>query len=284
MPRLFVDNLTVIDCSILDPDRGLIGESWSVDIELFGELDHQSMVFDFAKVKKTIKRIIDNDVDHKLVIPTKFAGCKTEESADKSTLSISFTDNKHQHIDHSSPIEAVCSIDAEQINSDAVIDFLSKRILKALPDNVQNLCITLHEEAATGNYYRYSHGLKKHDGNCQRIAHGHRSQVQIWHNQQRDDALEKRISEKWHDIYLATHEDLIQESESHLRFAYHTDQGYFEISLPKHRVHIMHCDSTVECIANHLLELLEHEDQAGKFKVKAFEGIGKGAIAQSSID
>jgi len=284
MPRLFVDNLTVIDCSILDPERGLIGASWSVDIELQGELDHQSMVFDFAKVKKTIKRIIDDEVDHKLLVPSNYSSCEISESNHHETdLSIVFCDQQQQTINHHSPTQAVCLIATEHIDQKAVIEFLSDKILDALPSNVNNLNIKLHEEATIGNYYRYSHGLKKHDGNCQRIAHGHRSQIQIWRNQQRDDELEKQIARQWHDIYLATREDLIEELDNELRFAYRTDQGYFEISLPKQRVHIMDCDSTVECIADHLLELLETDNNSvDQFKVKAFEGISKGAIAQSS--
>ena len=281
MPRLFVDNLTVIDCSILDPERGLIGASWSVNIELLGELDHQSMVFDFAKVKKTIKQIIDNEVDHKLVIPNDYSGLSIQHST-SSNVNINFTDQNQELITHSSPKQAVCFIDSTIINQGSVINYLTDIILRELPSNVRQLNIELHDEAADGNYYCYSHGLKKHDGNCQRIAHGHRSQIQIWQNNVRDDSLEKHIAQKWHDIYLGTDEDIINNKNGRIEFQYTTDQGLFEISLPEHRVHIMDCDSTVECIAEHLLSLTSKLTKSNtSLKVKAFEGIGKGAIAQS---
>lgn len=285
MPRLFVDQLTVIDCSVLDPIRGLIGASWSVDIELQGELDNQSMVFDFAKVKRTIKQVIDQEVDHKLLVPINYAGLNMTGD---DQIDIQFRDQRQQVIAHQSPASAICKIPAEQIDKVSVIEFLRATILPGLPSNVIGLTIELHEEQALGNYYRYSHGLKKHDGNCQRIAHGHRSQIQIWKDGSRNSALERSLASKWTDIYIGTIEDVVDQSSDRIRFAYTTEQGFFSLELPTHRVHLMAADTTVECIAEHLLELIDKElDSEGSSKqatepvirVKAFEGIGKGAIA-----
>lgn len=208
-------------------------------------------------------------------------------------MHIQFSDNNGETIKHASPASAVCQIAVERISRASVIDHLTELLLKALPSNVEQLEIELVDETSKGHYYRYSHGLKKHDGNCQRIAHGHRSQIQIWKDGKRSSSLEKRISTQWHDIYLATQEDLVSEEDGQLRFTYTSDQGSFSIELPKHRVHLMDCDTTVECIAEHLLGLAQHllglaehssgltGKEPGKIKVKAFEGIGKGAIASN---
>jgi hypothetical protein len=69
--KLFVRDLTVIDSSYLCERRGMVGESWLVDIEMSGELNEMSMLLDFGRVKKLIKSIIDEEVDHKLLVPTE---------------------------------------------------------------------------------------------------------------------------------------------------------------------------------------------------------------------
>ena len=69
MATLFVENLTVADFSYLHSKRGMVGESWLVDLELSGDLDNQGMVFDFGHIKKRIKEAIDESVDHRLLVP-----------------------------------------------------------------------------------------------------------------------------------------------------------------------------------------------------------------------
>lgn len=280
MPRLFVDNLTVIDCSILDPKRGLIGASWSVNLELGGDLDHQSMVFDFAKVKKTVKQWIDQEVDHKLLVPSSYKGVRITQSDE--SCDVNFETKDKLEIKHSSPASALCFIDAKRISRKRVRQFIAKRLADVLPSNVTDIKVTLHNEASIGRYYTYSHGLKKHDGNCQRIAHGHRSKIEIWKNKVRSRKLEKQLADKWSDIYLGTTEDVSEFDSCKVSFNYTTEQGEFSLCLPEERVYLMENDTTVECIAEHVLSVLEQDMPKASFKVRAYEGISKGAIAESS--
>lgn len=279
MPHLFVDNLTVIDCSLLDAKRGLIGASWIVDIELFGELDHQSMVFDFGHVKKRIKQIIDETVDHKLLVPKQYA--QLDITSTSGSTSLTFTDESKQAIEHVSPDEAICLIDDEAITQQAVIDFLDWKIMPELPSNVEGLQLRFRQEDDYAFYYCYSHGLKKHDGNCQRIAHGHRSRIQIWENGDRSRTWENRWSDQWKDIYLGSVEDIVSDENNRIRFAYDAPQGHFELELNRDRVDLLESDSTVECIAEHIADALKQAHPQSDIRVRAFEGVAKGAIADA---
>ena len=175
--KLFVRDLTVIDASYLSAARGMVGESWLVDVELSGELNAMSMLLDFARVKKEIKAIIDAEVDHRLLIPVGSA-C-THVSAAADSLCVDFM-RPERSIHLRAPAQAFCLLPAEEVTASTVSDYLRQTIRLRLPGNIEGLTIHLRPEAIATAFYHYSHGLKKHDGNCQRIAHGHRSMLELW--------------------------------------------------------------------------------------------------------
>src|SRR5690554_4965562 len=280
MNHLFVDNLTVIDFAYLDPSRGLVGESWIADVVLGGELDEQGMVFDFSLVKRTIKRVIDERVDHRLVIPRGYEGLHWDEET-PDTFVWDLTDGSR--IEHRSPDEAVVWLSSDRVVPSAVAALLEKELMAVLPGNVTSVEIHLREEVIEGPYYHYVHGLKKHLGNCQRIAHGHRSPIRIDRNGQRDSSLEQIWAKRWQDIYVGTEEDVVRrlvddQGVRYIAFEYEANQGEFALILPEDRVYMMNTDTTVEWIAAHIADEIKAEFPSDRVLVKAYEGVGKGAI------
>lgn len=278
MSLLFVKRLTVIDFSYLDSVRGLVGESWQVDIELEGGLDEQGMVFDFGHIKKMIKSLIDEHYDHKLFVPIKQPGLEIDQQSGCST--IRFPLESGAFIEQISPDEAILLVDAISIEPENLESTIIKTIEPHMPNNVQRIGLHLWPEQIDDAYYHYSHGLKHHDGNCQRIAHGHRSRINILRNGQRDEALELAWAEQWRDKYIGTREDLVNRNEDHgrLYFSYESPQGKFSLGLPKQTCYVMDTDSTVENIAQHIANELKHRHPEDNFTVYAYEGVDKGAI------
>lgn len=277
--RLFVNHLTHVDFSFLHPSRGLVGETWQVSVELRGDLDDQGMVVDFGKVKKAIKQWLDKQVDHRLLVP-----------ADSSCLSRTISNDQHQltweyqghTIKTRCPEQAVTYIDCDVITADALAAWCMTQLQQLFPNSVQSLHISFTPEHIEGPYYHYSHGLKKHDGNCQRIAHGHRSRILIW----RDGELsfeDMRIwANRWQDIYIGTKEDLAEtKNKQNTGFSYQSQQGEFFLELPTSQCYLIDTDSTIEFIAQHLANELQRNQPDHHFTVKAFEGIEKGAIAEA---
>lgn len=280
MTTLFVNTLTVIDASYLHPVRGLLGASWQVDIELDGTLDHQGMVLDFGSVKKQVKRIIDESFDHKLLLPGQYPGLNLEQQEHRCDLS--FTTESGETFRHSSPLSAVTLIDSGEITGEALSAAIIREVKPALPDNVQAIRLTLRDEQIEGPHYQYSHGLKHHDGNCQRIAHGHRSRIEIYRDGVRNPQLETNWAERWRDIYIGTRTDLLDSFEQagilYHRFGYTANQGLFQLELPAARVYLIDTDSTVENLAQHIADTLKTEQPTASFRVRAYEGVDKGAI------
>jgi 6-pyruvoyl-tetrahydropterin synthase len=270
----------------------MVGESWIVDIILDGGLNEESMVQDFGIVKKQLKKLIDEYVDHKLVIPADYEGVEIAHDQTQGRVSVDFTYHKAQQQNTSihllCPPEAYAFVYAPEVDMASVTAYLKDVIKTHLPENVQGIEILLRAEVIDTPFYHYTHGLKKHDGNCQRIAHGHRSKIVIIEDGQRSAARENEWAKRWSDIYIGTREDLVSvqqlqlntqgiSDQTHYCFSYEASQGVFEMAIPKHACEIIEYDSTVECLAQYVLETLSEQSDA-RYRVSAFEGVGKGAM------
>jgi 6-pyruvoyl-tetrahydropterin synthase len=284
--HLFVENLTNVDFSYLDPERGLVGETWLASIVLEGALDEQGMVCDFGIVKKTLRNWLDDTIDHSLVVAKQSSKLTLKRDDDIIDVSWSYSDGideTNYSIDCSAPNEAITLIDGDIVTPESVASWCIEQLRSLLPDTIGKIQLTFTPEHIADHSYHYSHGLKKHDGNCQRIAHGHRSTIGIYCDDQRDLDREQQWCQQWRDIYIGSEDDLKSETlaagKAYYHFAYTAQQGEFQLTLPAKDCYLINTDTTVEFIAQHIANTLKDASPDNSFTVRAFEGVGKGAIA-----
>lgn len=275
---LFVDNLTNVDFSYLHPERGMLGETWLASTCLEGALDEQGMVCDFGDVKKRLRHFLDTAIDHCLLVP-RHAECLTLLE-DGDDIELRWRYGAGRELRCKSPKQAIILIDCDAINKDSVARWCVQQLKPHFANSIAKLSLSFEEESIDGAFYHYSHGLKKHGGNCQRIAHGHRSRIGIWRNNERDVSLEQAWAKRWEDIYLGSHEDCLG-GEDTLRFAYRSQQGQFELDMPASQCYMLNSDTTVEWLASHIAQTLAAEFPGDAIRVKAYEGLHKGAIAEA---
>ena len=275
--KLFIEDFSHLDCAVLDPELGLLGASWIVDLVLEGSLDHQSMVMDFALVKKEIKSIIDNYCDHSLIVPRDIPGLELFEEDGLSGVKL--IGEKFEVI-HLSPNHAITLVPGDMVDPSFLAVLVGNEVLKKIKDRgISAVEISLREEEGEF-FFRYCHGLKKHDGNCQRIAHGHRSKLKIWENNKVNLDLEELWCEKLDKTYIASKEDIQTQDNERIHFFYKSSQGNFKLSLKQSSCYLMEGDTTIECIAFHLASELKKAKPSSSFRVKVYEGIGKGSLAE----
>lgn len=285
--KLFVKNLTHVDFSLFDIERGLLGESWQTDVLLEGNLNDESMVCDFSIVKKLIKKWLDDNIDHCLAIP-HLNPAISMDTAEEAKHIFEFDKAGAKHFYCAAPKQAFCLLPMQHITADAVARWCEDQIMAILPADLAKVRISFTPENIQGAQYQYSHGLKKHDGNCQRIAHGHRSTIDIYKDGAKSVELESDWAQRWHDIYIGTEEDLIgiisEKGQRFHHFAYESQQGHFELIINSKQTYMIHSDTTVESLSSHIAKTLANENPRHDIEVHAYEGIGKGAISNKAVN
>lgn len=280
--KLFVDNLTHVDFSYLHPERGLVGESWDASVVLDGGLDDQGMICDFGVVKKRMKQWLDSHVDHLLLVPTLMPGVAVVHEQGRVIVDWQYADGRQFQC--RAPEQAIALLPVAEINQKTVALWCQQQLLELFPQQVRAVELAFCAEAIEGAFYHYSHGLQQHQGNCQRIAHGHRSRIEIRLDGKRRQDVERFWAEAFADIYLGTRAHLQPEPlQGHYRFAYEAPQGHFELLLPQQVCYLMETETTVERIAAHLAEQIAAEYPHTQVCVRAYEGPGKGAIAECEV-
>jgi 6-pyruvoyl-tetrahydropterin synthase len=292
---LFYDHVTVLDYAYLDDHLGVVGNSLVVNVEFIGRTDEEGVVFDFSHAKKKVKEIIDRDCDHRLVIPQGLASYQNN----KVHMEYSFG-HDDKALSYTAPEEAVCEIPYAHVSDENLLAHLESLVLKEMPETVTAVKLSFTKEELTGNdvFFNYTHGLKEHYGNCQRLLHGHRSTIKVLVNGKRDYEQERKFVQEYFsgNIHFCLWDNVVNKAEIQdiaksdspvgrftnlpsVQIKYESNQGVFEGSLPGDTVYFMQEETTVENLSIHFCKLAKEnlKNSYDSVTVLAYEGIAKGS-------
>ena len=298
---LFVQDVDRIDCAIFDPAQGIMGHSWHVDVLASGVLDKNGFVYDFSDLKMLVKQALASTVDHSLLIPVMSKQVQFQDSKDGELWKLqtrSQLTGEDSYWEYRCPKGAVFPLRTVCITH-AIIERECTRIIRhRLPEEILSVQVTLREEQAEPSsvFFRYTHGITNHKGLCQRPFHGHRSLLEVHIDNKRRPDLEEYAITKilGKSIHIASTSQVVGKSTKNgdndqpqemVQISFKGKLGKYEAFIPANRIVLVKNRTSVEIISSHIARQLTKKVKEGDvLRVKCFEGIGKGAIAEVDLE
>lgn len=224
---IFVRNLTIIDSAVGCFAKGVCGLSCHVDVEWFGQTDENGILIDFGEAKKLAKKVIDEEFDHRLILP---AACERtpslkgqEHSGALFALPIADCSGTFPAVIMAPrshfcflPLPVSSGTDNWESTKAQLVPAVRDALLRAAPEQVQDVQITLRQEELEPGIpsYTYLHSLRQHAGNCQRF-HGHSNRIEVFDKAgNRKQELEQKIAQSIDGKYLIPENYLASAEES----------------------------------------------------------------------
>ena len=269
---IFINAIDTIDCALFDHEQGIVGQSWYLDVQAQGHGDHNYFVSDFKKLKQKIRNFVRRRLDHRLLVPSHAAVRRQGKTWLLGEAERAWT--------YTCPPAAVLQLPAPRADRDGVARWLNT----ALQQHVgEELCITAslrESEAGDGLDFRYTHGLPGHEGNCQRLLHGHCGRVQVRENGSHCQPLEDYLAQKIlpRNVHFLNSQHVTARGQR-LSMAYESSQGYFAATFPpQHAVILPAMESSIETITHYLAaQLRQHVTPTPRAEIICYEGMDKGA-------
>jgi 6-pyruvoyl-tetrahydropterin synthase len=204
---------------------------------------------------------------------------------------LEWRDKNNNSFIHIGPDISLYQVDIAHLDPLFLAQHLKTMLLnKWQSPQIQDIDISFREEAQEEAFFQYSHGLRLHEGACQRIAHGHRSKIRVFTKQGYDFRLSQVLAARINHGYFLDSGNLQpkkgksnisqQDTDEQVTLSYQAPEGFYQLTLPRHRCIIMNTETTVENIAAYLLHHAREHISADICTIQVYEGWLKGAFAR----
>ena len=288
--RIFFNDLTVIDFSVISPTGMIHGSSATLNLQVSGPVDgHEGVVIDFSAGKKRIKELIDGvgGFDHKCWVNVNDPNIIITQDVPNSRVTVTHA---------TSGLSLTAEEDAFSWVQDYygvtdITNFLNSKLAPYIVSDVtlNTSVIPVPHTSLTPVIFHYVHGLKYSSSyGCKNIAHGHKSFItaQLAPHSGVDQVVAQRVIENIaatldHTVFVDV-EDLVPVTVTNTTpqfvVEYTTaERGRMTMSFTQ-KIIVLETQTTVE----HLIEYIRarYYDQlkaAGIVELFVSEGLCKGA-------
>ena len=269
---IFIEALDTIDCALFVDEHGIVGQSWYLDVQAQGRGDHNYFVCDFKNLKQKVRSYVRRHLDHRLLVPAHPAVRREGDTWLLGEAERAWT--------YTCPPDAVRQLPVPHADRNSIALWLQAALQQHIG---KELHITVHlreSKARAGFGFCYTHGLPGHEGNCQRLLHGHSGCVQVWENGSHCPALENYLAQKIlpHRVHFLNSQHITAQGKR-IGMAYESSQGYFAATLPCQQAVILPAmETSIEAITHYLAEQIrQHTTPTPRAEVICYEGVDKGA-------